>query len=219
MNQGKQFNDVRAVSYFSGSNAGVGFADIVLDESGRAILNETKKRNMLSRLGHKGIKTLNHKEDDVAQYSYSTIASVEANTTGFATITLTGNQVFNYTGGSTLSDTDENDFIIVANNNQAQTVALTGTVSITAGQANVVGSSTTFLNDYQVGDTIVVGSASSAVPANSTQLITGITNATHMTVKEDFGTTRSANTHARKFPTDKAISLTGNDKFPLIFAS
>ena len=65
MNQGKQFNDVRAVSYFSGSNAGVGFADVVLNENGRAILHETKKRNMLSRLGHKGIKTLNHKDDDV----------------------------------------------------------------------------------------------------------------------------------------------------------
>ena len=40
MNQGKQFNDVRAVSYFSGSDAGVGFADIVLDEEGRAIDEE-----------------------------------------------------------------------------------------------------------------------------------------------------------------------------------
>ena len=219
MNQGKQFNDVRAVSYFSGSNAGVGFADIVLDESGRAILHETKKRNMLSRLGHKGIKTLNHKDDDVAQYSYSTIASVEANTTGFATISLTGNQVFNYTGGSTLSDTDENDFIIVANNNQAQTVALTGTVSVTAGQSNVTGSSTTFLNDYQVGDTIVVGSAGSSAPANSTQIITGITNATLLEVKEDFGSSLSANTHARKFPTDRAISLTGNAQSNIVVSS
>ena len=65
----------------------------------------------------------------------------------------------------------------------------------------------------------MVGSASSSIPANSTQIITGITNATLLEVKEDFGSTLSANTHARKFPTDRAISLTGNAQSNIVVSS
>ena len=55
MNQGKNFADVRAASYFTGADAGVGFADVVLT-NGRAVLNDTNLRKFVVPTGVKGIK-------------------------------------------------------------------------------------------------------------------------------------------------------------------
>ena len=98
MNQGKNFADTRAVSYFTGADAGVGFADVVLTND-RAVLKDTNLRKFVVPTGIKGIKTFNHKTLAESSYTYRTISTGAAATNGTIVITLTGNQIFDYTGG------------------------------------------------------------------------------------------------------------------------
>ena len=200
MNQGKNFADVRSVSYFTGSNAGVGFADVKLT-NGRAVLQDTNLRKFIVPTGIKGIKTFNHKTDNEASYTYRTISTGTAATNGTIVLTLTGNQIFDYTGGSTLSTDQEREFVIVANNTSAQTATLSGTVTTTTSNV-VTGSSTTFTTDFQVGDTI-------RVTGSEDELITGITNATHLTTLGAFSTAVSGAAYRRLYVADKPIHLDG----------
>jgi hypothetical protein len=200
MNQGRAFSSSRAVSYFTGSNAGVGFADVVLTD-GIAKLKDTNLRKFVQPVGIKGIKTFNHKAADVGTYTYRTISTGSVATNGTIVVSLTGNQIFDYTASSYLSSDEENEFIIVANNASAQTVALTGTVS-TSGNV-VTGSSTEFTAEYQVGDTIRVTDAQD-------ELITGITNSIHMTTLAAFSSSVSGKAHRRLYLADKPIHLQNN---------
>ncbi len=200
MNQGRAFSSTRAVSYFTGSNAGVGFADVVLTD-GVAKLKDTNLRKFIQPLGIKGIKTFNHKAANEGTYTYRTVSTGTVQTNGTVQVALSGNQIFDYTASGFLSSDEENDFVIVANNASAQTVTLTGTVS-TSGNV-VTGSGTTFTAEYQVGDTIRVTDAED-------ELITGITNATHMTTLANFGSSVSGKAHRRLYVADKPIHLQNN---------
>ena len=200
MNQGRAFSSSRAISYFTGSNAGVGFADVVLTD-GVAKLKDTNLRKFVQPLGVKGLKTFNHKAADVGTYTYRTISTGTVQTNGTIVVSLTGNQIFDYTASSFLNSDEENEFIIVANNASAQTAALTGTVS-TSGNV-VTGSSTEFTAEYQVGDTIRVTDAQD-------ELITGITNSTHMTTLAAFSGSVSGKAHRRLYLADKPIHLQNN---------
>ena len=198
MNQGKNFADTRAVSYFTGADAGVGFADVVLTND-RAVLKDTNLRKFVVPTGIKGIKTFNHKTLAESSYTYRTISTGAAATNGTIVITLTGNQIFDYTGGGTLSTDQEKDFVIVANNTSAQTAALTGTVTTTTSNV-VTGSSTTFTTDFQVGDTL-------RVTGSEDEVITGITNSTHLTTRAAFSTAVSGAAYRRLYVADKPIHL------------
>ena len=200
MNQGRAFSSTRAISYFTGSNAGVGFADVVLRD-GAARLTDTNLRKFVIPLGVKGLKTFNHKAANEGTYTYSTISTGTVATNGTVQIALSGNQIFDYTASSYLSSDEENDFIIVANNSSAQTVTLTGTVS-TSGNV-VTGSGTSFTAEYQVGDTIRVTDAQD-------ELITGITNGTHLTTLQAFTSSVSGKAHRRLYVADKSIHLQNN---------
>jgi len=200
MNQGRAFSSSRAVSYFTGSNAGVGFADVVLTD-GSAVLKDTNLRKFIQPLGIKGIKTFNHKAADVGTYTYRTISTGTVATNGTIVITLTGNQIFDYTASGYLSSDEENEFIIVANNASAQTAVLTGSVA-TSGNV-VTGTSTTFTSDFQVGDTIRVTDAQD-------ELITGITNSIHLTTLTAFSSSVTGKAYRRMYVADKPIHLQNN---------
>ena len=200
MEQGRAFSSTRAISYFTGADAGVGFADVVLTD-GVAKLKDTNLRKFVTPLGVKGLKTFNHKAANEGTYTYSTISTGTVATNGTVEIALSGNQIFDYTASSYLSSDEENDFIIVANNTSAQTVTLTGTVS-TSGNV-VTGSGTTFTTEYQVGDTIRVTDAQD-------ELITGITNGTHLTTLQEFSSSVSGKAHRRLYVADKPIHLQNN---------
>jgi len=200
MNQGRAFSSSRAVSYFTGADAGVGFADVVLTD-GSAVLKDTNLRRFIQPLGTKGIKTFNHKTADVGTYTYRTISTGTVQTNGTIIISLTGNQIFDYTASSYLSSDEENEFIIVANNTSAQTAVLTGSVA-TSGNV-VTGTSTTFTSDFQVGDTIRVTDAQD-------ELITGITNSIHLTTLTAFSSSVTGKAYRRLYVADKPIHLQNN---------
>ena len=78
---------------------------------------------------------------------------------------------------------------------------MSGTVTTTTSNV-VTGSSTTFTTDFQVGDTI-------RVTGSEDELITGITNATHLTTLGAFSTAVSGAAYRRLYVADKPIHLDG----------
>ena len=174
--------------------------DALQDNPGFAKLKEIENKVLIRPLPTKGIKTLNHKPSDNAAFTYRTLTSATMQNNGSITFSLTGDRTFPYTGGSTLSETEENEFVIVANGATAQTANLTGTVTTISGSRIVLGTSSDFVNELMVGDTI-------RVHGGNTGIITGITNATHLEVKNEMGIARSANQYARVFLDDKHIHL------------
>ena len=76
---------------------------------------------------------------------------------------------------------------------------MTGTVTTTTSNV-VTGSSTTFTTDFQVGDTI-------RVTGSEDEVITGITNSTHLTTRAAFSTAVSGAAYRRLYVADKVIHL------------
>ena len=199
MNQGKRYQDVRSIWY----NA-EGIADVVLNDDNQAALKETNFRQLVTSIGREGIKTASIDGISNNQFIYRT-AKTDGSiaTNGSITFTVSGTETFPYTAEAFLNETQEKDWIIVANNNTAQTVSLTGTVAVTSGQGNVTGSSTTFTAEYEVGDFITVNSA-------NTHRITSVVNNTLMVTANNFGASVSNKTHARYFPVDIPINIFDN---------
>ena len=167
MSAGKNFVDARAVYY---NNTLVGVADTVL-ESNNTILRDTGS-------GFNGLLVKNHKATAAANgisYTYRTFdTSKTANSTGFATLTPGGSQVFPYSG--TLTTTERKEFMVVPKGNyQAQTNAA-GSVSFTSTHANVVGTGTAFLTAYRSGDYVKVANSS----ANAVARVQSVANDTFM---------------------------------------
>jgi hypothetical protein len=131
--------------------------------------------------------------------------SQQIQTNGYSQITIglaagTGTETFPY-GIGQLSPSQETDFIIVPTS-QGQTANLTGTVSISSSISNVIGSSTTFLTQYQVGDYIGVYRTASLFEP---KLITAIANNTHLNVITPFTTANTSSNHARAYPINSPI--------------
>ena len=199
MNQGKRYQDVRSIWY----NA-EGIADVVLNDDSQAALKETGFKHLARPIGRAGIKTASINGISNNQFIYRT-AKTDGSlaTNGSITFTVSGTETFPYSAESYLNETQEADWIVVANNNTAQTVSLTGTVAVTSGQGNVTGTSTTFTAEYEVGDFITVNSA-------NTHRITSVVNNTLMVTANNFGASVSGKTHARYFPVDIPINLFDN---------
>ena len=80
---------------------------------------------------------------------------------------------------------------------------LTGTVSTNTTSNAVIGSSTTFLTNYYVGDYILVNGA--------TRRVTSITNSTYLSVDSNF-VNAVANNHQIVFPSGVPIDFTRSSK-------
>ena len=199
MNQGKRYQDVRSIWY----NA-EGIADVVLNDDSQASLKETGFKHLARPIGRAGIKTGSINGVSNNQFIYRT-AKTDGSlaTNGSITFTVSGTETFPYTAESFLNETQEKDWILVSNNNTAQTVSLTGTVAVTSGAGNVTGTSTTFTAEYEAGDFITVQSA-------NTHRITSVVNNTLMVTANNFGASVSGKTHARYFPVDIPINLFDN---------
>ena len=214
MNAGKRYQDVRSIGALdsdiaAGAISGTGIADVVTttDTKGNTIaqLKENTRKSLVFPVGAKGVKT--HSIDGVSnnQFIFRTSKSVTVATNGSFDVALSSgsNETFPYTAATGLSETQEKDWIIVTGAT-AQTANLTGTVSVTSGEANVSGSSTEFAGEYRPGDYITVG--------NTTLMsrITQVVNNTLIVCANNFGASKSANTHARHLPANMAINLTDN---------
>lgn len=202
MNSGKSFGDVRGV-YENNSSGPKSMADIVLNASGDAKLQEPGLNTLVFPFTQKGTKQLTDSLGTVdTQFVFRTEKSVTF-TNGTATVTANsahagGTETLNETGVP-LTNTEERNILVVSKA-QSQTDAHAGSISSISGNT-VNGSGTTFTTVYQVGDFISVG-------GGSIERITEISNNT--TLKIANTTTNQTGAHKTVFPTGYIFDLSGN---------
>jgi len=203
MSAGQKIDDVRSVIYYNGSLKAV--ADIILDKdfNGNFIakIQESAGETAIFPFGQKAIRREGF--SSTAQYAYRNRANATfLATSGSLSLTLasavgSGTETFNY-GTGYLTESAENTFIVIPvttgySNNK------TGTVSVNTSSPNVVGSSTTFLTDYGVGDYFYCNTA--------TKLIKSISNNTSMVVDSAFVFVSSGLNHQKTWPAGSPLNF------------
>lgn len=159
MNAGENVKDTRSL-YYDGTVKGI--ADIALSfdassQSNVALLNETKYNSLLFSAGVESLKNSNN-----TTYTYRTAQTVSTTiSTGVISLSLDGgsDEYFPYTGD--LSGSQLQELIVVPTAADLVSINLTGTVTINTSSNSIIGSSTNFLNDFEVGDYIQVSNGSS----------------------------------------------------------
>jgi len=203
MSAGQKIDDVRSVIYYNGSLKAV--ADIILDKNFNgnfiAKIQESAGETAIFPFGQKAIRREGF--SSTAQYAYRNRANATfLATSGSLSLTLasavgSGTETFNY-GTGYLTESAENTFIVIPvttgySNNK------TGTVSVNTSSPNVVGSSTTFLTDYGVGDYFYCNTA--------TKLIKSISNNTSMVVDSAFVFVSSGLNHQKTWPAGSPLNF------------
>ena len=121
-------------------------------------------------------------------------------TAGVASKTLPGTSVFAY-GNGALNSLQQASVIVIpqttANVGNSSTFA--GTVSTTAGQANITGTSTKFTTQYQVSDYMFIG--------NTVNRIVSIANDTFAVAAQTIPYSFTANTHNKTYPAGIPINF------------
>ena len=201
MNAGFNFADVQSIiRYDSGVKA---VADVILKynastEKYEAFLEDSTAEIMIHPFGQKAIKPSGFAN---VQYVYRNSSNQQFDMSGSMTIGLTtvgtGQDSFYYQG--TLSTNNKDSFIVIPTANRRSQASLTGTVSTTANDRTVTGSSTTFTSSYSVGDYIQISS--------QTRRITIILNDTSLIVDDPILTTGSGLSHYKEFPTGVPINF------------
>jgi hypothetical protein len=188
MNPGYNFGNVKGVIVYNGTSV-VGVADAVLSNN-TALLYSTSDQTLLSALGPKAVQALNN-----TQFTYR----AKSNTTTFTTsgvLTVSTTDTIPYSG--TLNATQVLNFVVFPNANLV-TANKSGTVS-NSNSTVLVGSGTSFLTDYVIGDYIYIGGS---VPGR----VYSIANNTYMQVQSPLGAGVTANTHAKLYPTGVPIAI------------
>ena len=196
MLNGANPRNIKSIYYKSGGTY-VGVADAVLT-GGEAILQNVGKdyTGMMVKTTDAS-KTVSN-----VDYTYRTVGSITANTTGFVGLSTPGaTQSYEYTG--TWGDTEKSRVIFVPKDNYQTGTTAAGTFSVTSGQANVTGSGTDFTGNFRAGDFVRVSNTSTG---NAIVQIKAITNTTHMTLWSNAPSTVSGNGRIF-FPNNVPISL------------
>jgi hypothetical protein len=204
MNRGKSFRNVRSV-YHSGTPAN-GVADTVLAYDSTiaafvAKLNDTSKDYMTFSTGKSAVKSIS----DIT-YTYRTISGTNlqlVNTTGELQIVLSGTAVFPYATGSSLSDNEKRNFIVSPLTAATAAANLTGTHTLSSGNTTLVGSSTAYLTELQVGDYMIFNG--SAQPRQ----VVSIANNTSLTLQVAASGSLAGANAALHFPAHIPIPLYG----------
>lgn len=190
MSVGRTFAEVRALSV-----SGTACADIVLNGNSVAEIYEGDYNCLVFGTGTRAISSLNN-ENFI--YRAQTSQSGLFNTSGVATVTLSGAEEFPYTPSSTLNNTQERDFVIIPTNSTYGS-SKTGNVQTfgnTTVQANS-GSTTAFLTEYNVGESIRI--------AGTNYLITRIVSDSRLEVASN-ASSGTSQSHAIAFPAYTPIS-------------
>ena len=214
---GHSFDEVKAISYFTASNAGKGFADLELSTaysqsntftSSIPKIIEPEFRTHIRRVGRKGIKTLEPSGSATTRYNYRTVLDGTMSVSGVVSFTLSGNQIFDYTSGGTLSDDEEREVLLVANGtaSQAQTAAKTGSLSLSATSNVITGTSTLFTDDLRIGDFIRTTAANSS---DEYFQVREVRSNTSIQVDRAAAATEASVTYRRYYPSNVPIDLRG----------
>lgn len=195
LNPGYNSTQIKSV-YYNGTKKGV--ADVI-----SAGLVDSQFKRQLYSFGVNGIKNLRDSSNNVqTNYTYRNKSSGTMTTSGNVTITMTysatgGTDILPY-GIGVLSDDNAADFTVIATAN-VDSSALTGTVSVNTSSVNVIGSSTTFNNDFIAGDLIKVGT--------DVRTVVNVSNSTVMTVDSPFGGTSSSVSYYKSYINGKIIPI------------
>lgn len=185
-----------------------GIADLVL-ESNKAVIKEQDPvdRDLLFSLGQRGIKSITN----TASFTFEDVAGGLFETDGAATITKAGTQRFNFgTTGTTLSETQERELLLISNTTVVSTVNNDESVTIDT-TSNVI--TTVDTTDIFEGDYIRIGNTSDPVTANAGiyQVIKKISDSINGSLQLDRNVAGIANTSAAvvsiAYPKGRAISL------------
>lgn len=195
MNSGKNFRDVRSIHY-NGTNKGV--ADIVLDfdastNTNICLLKQTNLDGLLFYTGTESLKNANS-----VLYQYRTLdQTVTIANTGLLTKDISASVDEFFPQSATLTSNQLWDIIVTPASNLIANSAVAGTISTNATSAEVIGTSTTFLTDFRVGDYVHLFSNSAA---NSIRKIVSITNNTNITLSSNNDFANTAANLFRCFP-------------------
>ena len=185
--------------YYNGTTKGV--ADVI---SPGTVASQVKKQ--IYSFGVQGIKNLRDAGNNIrTQYTYRNRTSASLSPTGNVVVTIAtsqpgGTDILPY-GVGIVSDAQATSFTLVASAN-ADTAALTGTANVSSTTAVVRGNSTTFTSNFLIGDQIKI--------ASDIRTITGITNATYMSIDSPFSVTNTAATYYKTYVNGKIIPIAYN---------
>lgn len=208
MASGGNFRNVRSVYY---NNAGlsitaVGDAITVTDPTtGNQItqlVNQSGNSQLVFSSGQSALKNANN-----VTYSYRTVRTATANTSGIITITAPEG-VFPYGNSTVLSAGQEQDIIIVPTANARAASNLAGSIAVTSSSNVVTGTSTTFTSSISVGDYIGLWSNSTNT---SVKRITGIANDISLSIDSNAGFTNATANVVAMFPQNIPIAISSRN--------
>lgn len=197
MNSGGAFKDVRSISI--GSTA---IADVVLT-NGIAVLRDIENDILIFNTGTFAVSELNSEE-----FYFRTSTN-----TSFS---LSGNVEYSFSGGNTLpygignlTDIDKQQFIIIPLESFRQASNSSGTVIANSATANITGTSTSFISDFEVGDYIVVSNGSSF---STPHRITNIYSNTSLAISNVCTQNAVGGAIYKAYPANVPIDFTKSDK-------
>jgi hypothetical protein len=196
MNAGHSFEEVRGI-YDSPAR----YADIVLDENGNAVLRESSFNNVIFELPYDAIRGLRDIDNDIQSgFTFRKEFDINFNS-GTATVT-SGDNNESFVGTGLLSDTQKNENYFIFPTTDVDCANVDGTISISNGSSTVGGSSTTFVDDFEVGDFIRLGT--------EIHRISVITNNTSLTIADTYGGTNLSSENVNLvLPAYLPIRMTG----------
>lgn len=207
MNSGFSFN-THAKSFSSTSGTyGTAKADIVL-ESSKAVLKDSNKSSLVFDTGIEGLRRLRNSSDVNDTQFYlrdTTSATLQAN--GSVTFTLNtphagGIERFFASTGS-LSTGNEAQVDVVTST-AAYSNVFVGTVDSTTTGNNLIGTSTTFLTDYKVGNFTRI---SANTTSHTIRRVVAIANNTQMTLDAPVAVANTVAEHRKYFTAGAVLDL------------
>jgi hypothetical protein len=196
LNVGYNSNQIKSV-FYNGSTKGVG------DVYSTGLVNTGNKIQLYS-FGFRGLKNLRDEDGTLnSLYDYRTKQSGNIDTSGEATFVLTGgNRQLPYGQVDALSDSEAVNFTVVVTSN-VDSSTISGSLNVNTSTVNVVGSSTSFFNNFTPGDQIKVTSDSTT----DLRTVVTIANSSFMTVDAPFSFTNNAAIYKKSFLKGKILPI------------
>jgi hypothetical protein len=201
MTPGKKFTDVRSI-YYNGTNKGI--ADVITATNPTTRLQEAQVQFANASSLVFPTQYLTVKSVANTAYIYRTLDQTTlTSNAGLLTKSLTGtlNEFFPYTG--TLSNAQLNDlYLISPTKDLVSSVNASGTFSVNAATANLIGTTSVALGDLTVGDYIYLNGNSST---SDLKYVTQVVNNTFITLDSAPNFTNAVATIARCYPKNVPI--------------
>lgn len=221
MSPGFSFRDVRSV-YYDGIEDGVADINLTYDATTAtnvAVLVDKTLDKIVFASGGKALKTIS---DFSFQYRTISDSTLQLTTAGQFVIGPLGTGLtFPYSDTSTISSTQEKDFIIFPIANTQAAANIGGSLSVGAGAVGnltVLGTGTTFATSLKNGDWIKIANSSASI----VRQISNISNNTTITLKSSPGVTMATSNAVLFFPalypipiesrSDRTIAISGSSK-------